>query len=149
MVGTLLGHAAFAGSSLSVTPRPFAVAAYEHARGELLLGLTGLPGLLGLAVLLLLAALLWTAFGRTIERRDALIFGLLAGGVLCNATEVVVRGSVLDWFWIAAGQQAIVINAADAALVGGGLLLLWSALQRVTDAYRQMQHKGSATHGGA
>ena len=149
VVGTLLAHAAFAGSLLSVEPRPFAIAAYEHVGAELLLGLTGPAGLLGLAALLLLVALLWTAFGRTIERRDALIFGLLTGGVLCNATEVLLRGSVLDWLWIAADRRALVMNAADAALVGGGLLLFWSAVRRTTVEYRRVRRRGNTPLGGA
>lgn len=121
----LLGEPA---TVLAFNVSPLMVAPFDHV-GPLEYG--GQQGLAAFAVmtgsfLLLWRLLAWLLPAGVAHRpRAAAGFGLLVGGALSNATEVLLRGAALDWLWLpVGGNRYIVANAADAALATGLLLLV-------------------------
>jgi lipoprotein signal peptidase len=133
-VATVAAHQAFSAAPYSAVPRPVTIAAYEHVGGAAFFGVEGLLVFPALAALLGLVVWLWTHGSggvRGLGRADLVAFALLAGGGVTNLTESLLRGSVLDWLWLSTdGVHAIAMNAADAALLSGGLLLVGLALAR-------------------
>lgn len=58
--------------------------------------------------------------------------GLLVGGALANAAERLVYGSVVRFIHLPrTGSTAVVMNLADAAILGGAILLLQAAILEV------------------
>jgi lipoprotein signal peptidase len=126
LIGTVAAHQAFAGAPATAVPNPFTIAAYEHVRASFIPGVEGAANLVATALLLAGGGLVFlcTAGPQGVRLRDAVGFGLLAGGGFANAIEISVRGSVLDWLWISLdGQASIATNVADVAMVAGALLL--------------------------
>lgn len=131
---TIAAHQAFSAAPYTAVPRPLTIAAYEHVGGAAFFGVEGLLVFPALAALLGLVVWLWTYGSGGLQglgRADLVAFALLAGGGVTNLTESLLRGSVLDWLWLSTdGVHAIAMNAADAALLVGGLILLGLALAR-------------------
>lgn len=107
--------------------RPFGIGPYDHAKPLEFFGLTGQSAALGIAGALLVAMGLFAVTGVAGARLSSFewtAFGILAGGVLSNVGELLVRGAAMDWLWISFdGRTAIIANSADVALVGGAFLI--------------------------
>ena len=115
----------------------FGVGPIDHVGPLEYAGLSDLGAYVAVLVsFLLLARLLPVAAGgrENLTRGTAIAYGLLLGGALSNASEVLLRGAAMDWLWIRVDPaRSIVTNWADFALLFGsvGLFvsLLWTLRQ--------------------
>ena len=125
------------------TVRPFAIGPYDHVAPLDIFGLTGIPALMVIAGMFFAAVVLFIGGGRIGTKPTRIEwagFGFLGGGLLSNAGEVTLRGAVIDWVWFSPnGTSAIIFNAADVALVTGGVLIFGRFLRETVAAVTELR----------
>lgn len=121
--------------------RPFALGPYDHVGELTFAAFSGLAALASMLAALAGAIVLFRLGPAWIRltRREWIGFGLIAGGILANGGEALLRGAVIDWVWFSPdGRTAIIFNTADGALLLGLLLILPRVVGDLTALVRRV-----------